>query len=154
MPEKAGLVDYFVVDSGKFGPWTQYLNGVDVTLNIQAWKGLTLVGGTSPGQTVANNCRVRANLPELSTSVTGTSAFGAGLWGAVVIRATRNVTWRLASSRKRAASPRIYVPKAAVVVSAIVQSKPGPMLAANYAAPDAIIAPRTQGEVCRATRPT
>ena len=33
----------------------------------------------STGQTVADNCDVRAHLPELATTTTGTSAFGAGL---------------------------------------------------------------------------
>ena len=42
-------------------------------------RSLTLVGGTSTGQTVADNCDVRARLPELATTTTGTSAFGAGL---------------------------------------------------------------------------
>jgi hypothetical protein len=141
VPEKAGAVDNFVVDSGKFGPWTQYFNGVDVTLNIQAWKGLTFAGGTSTGQTVADNCRVRANLPELSTSVTGTSAFGAGLSGAVVNQGNPycHVAFGILTQSRGFAT--YVVPKLAVIVSAIFQSKPGPVLAANYAAPNAIIAP-------------
>ena len=34
---------------------------------------------TSTGQTVTNNCDVRAHLPELATTTTGTTAFGPGL---------------------------------------------------------------------------
>ena len=49
-----------------------------MTVNVRAGNGFTLVGGTSTGQTVADNCDVRAHLPELATTTTGTSAFGAG----------------------------------------------------------------------------
>jgi hypothetical protein len=142
VPEKAGQVDNLVADSSNFGAWTQYFNGVDVTLNVRAWKGATFAGGTSTGQTVADNCRVRANLPELSTSVVGTSAFGPGLSSAVVNPGNPycHVAFGVLTQLRGFAT--YVVPKVAVMVSAIFQSKPGPMLAANYAAPNAIVAPR------------
>ena len=78
VPEKAGQVNNLVADSSKYGAWPQYFNGVDVTVNVGR-RGLDALGGTSTGQTVADNCDVRAHLPELATTTTGTSAFGAGL---------------------------------------------------------------------------
>ena len=84
MPEKAGQVDNLITDSSGYGAWSQYFNGIDVTVNVRLGRSLVLVGGTSTGQTVADNCGVRARLPELSTTTTGTSPFGAGLTGSAV----------------------------------------------------------------------
>ena len=84
VPEKAGQVNNLVADSGKYGAWRQYFNGIDVTVNVRVGRDFTLMGGTSTGQTVADNCDVRAHLPELATTTTGTSAFGAGLAGSAV----------------------------------------------------------------------
>jgi hypothetical protein len=77
--EKSGQVNNLVTNSNEYGAWSQYFNGVDVTFNVRVGKDFTFVGGTSTGQTVADNCKVRAHLPELATTTTGTSAFGAGL---------------------------------------------------------------------------
>ena len=55
-----------------------------MTVNVRAGRDFTLVGGTSTGQTVADSCDVRARLPELATTTTGTSAFGAGLTDSAV----------------------------------------------------------------------
>ena len=84
VPEKSGQVDNLIADSSKYGAWRQYFNGIDVTVNVRVGQDFTLVGGTSTGQTVADNCDVRAHLPELATTTTGTSAFGAGLAGSAV----------------------------------------------------------------------
>ena len=61
VPEKAGEVDNFVTDSTRYGAWHQHFNGIDVTFNLRAGRGLTLMVGTSTGQTVADSCDVRAN---------------------------------------------------------------------------------------------
>ena len=83
-PDKAGQVDNLVADSAKYGRWTQHYNGIDVTLNLRVGERFVLVGGTSTGQTVSDNCGVRARLPELATTTTGTSPFGAGLANSAV----------------------------------------------------------------------
>jgi hypothetical protein len=142
VPESAGQVDNFVANSSAYGPWTQYFTGVDLTVNIRAWKGVTVAGGTSTGQTVADNCGVRENLPELSTNSTGTSGFGAGLSGSVVNPGNPycHVAYGILTQLRGFST--YVVPRLDLMVSATFQSKPGPMLAANYAAPDAIIAPR------------
>ena len=73
VPAKAGQVDNLVVDSTAYGKWYQYFNGLDVTINARVGRSLTVIAGTSTGQTVADNCAVRAHLPELATTTTGTS---------------------------------------------------------------------------------
>ena len=63
VPDKFGQVDNFVTDSARYGSWSQYFQGIDLTVNVQARNSLTLIGGTSTGQTVADSCDVRAHLP-------------------------------------------------------------------------------------------
>jgi Carboxypeptidase regulatory-like domain len=141
VPEKAGQVSNLVADSRKYGEWSQYFNGLDATVNLRSGKSLTVVGGTSTGQTVADNCDVRAHLPELSTNVTGTSAFGAGLTTSAVTPLSpycRTASSIVTQFRGLAA---YLVPRADIQLSAIFQSKPGPMLSANYVAQNSEVAP-------------
>ena len=78
VPDKAGQVSNFVTDSANYGKWSQSFNGIDVTVNVHAAR-FTLAGGTSTGQTVADDCNIRARLPELATTTMGTVTFSAGL---------------------------------------------------------------------------
>ncbi len=84
VPDKAGQVDNLVTDAGAFGSWSQHYDGIDVQIDVRATGDLRILAGVSAGQTVADNCVVRARLPELSTAVTGTTSFGAGLNGSAV----------------------------------------------------------------------
>jgi hypothetical protein len=141
VPEKAGQVDNLITDSRKYGPWRQSFNGVDVTFNVRAGKDLVLMGGTSTGQTVSDNCHVRGGLPELSTATTGTSPFGAGLTGSAVTPLSPycHVDYGVLTQLRGLSS--YLVPKIDVQLSATFQSKPGPMLSASYAATNAEVAP-------------
>ena len=141
VPEKAGRVTNLVADSDKYGRWQQRFNGLDVAINVRTAAGLTLIAGTSTGQTVADNCNVRAQLPELATTTTGTSTFGAGLLGSAVTTNSPycHVAFGILTQARGLAA--YVVPKIEIQVSAVYQSKPGPMLAANYVAPNAEVAP-------------
>lgn len=141
IPEKAGQVNNFIADSRAYGRWYQYFNGLDVTVQARVGDSLTFVGGTSTGQTVADNCAVRAGLPELATTTTGTSGFGAGLAGSAVTPASPycHVAFGVLTQVRGLSS--YVVPKIQVQLAAAFQSKPGPLLAANYAAPNSVVAP-------------
>jgi Carboxypeptidase regulatory-like domain len=141
VPEKSGQVDNLVAGSSKYGAWSQYFNGIDVAVNIRASKGLTFVGGTSTGQTVADSCDVRAHLPELATTTTGTSAFGAGLANSAVTPLSPycRVAFGILTQFRGLSS--YLVPKVDIQLAATFQSKPGAMLAANYAAPNSAVVP-------------
>ncbi|MGH9147021.1 MAG: carboxypeptidase regulatory-like domain-containing protein [Vicinamibacterales bacterium] len=141
VPGKSGQVNNLVADSHKYGTWYQYFNGVDVSLNVRVGKDFALVGGTSTGQTVADSCEVRAQLPELATTTTGTSAFGAGLAASAVAPLSPycHVAFGILTQFRGLSS--YTVPKIDVHVAATFQSKPGAMLAANYAAPNSAVAP-------------
>ena len=137
-PTLFGQVDNLIADSGKYGDIYQYFNGVDVTLNVRMTNSLTFQGGTSTGQTVADNCDVRRNLPELSAGL------GAGLAGSNVSPTSPycHVAYGVLTQFRGLAS--YIIPKVDVQVSGVMQSKPGQMLSANYSVPAADIA-RTLG---------
>jgi len=132
-------VDELVADSRDYGAWYQYFNGIDITLNIRSAAGVTFVGGTSTGQTVADNCDVRAHLPELSTAATGSSVFGGGLTGSAVTPPSPycHVAFGVLTQLRGLAT--YVIPWAGVQLAATIQSKPGPMLTANYAASNAAV---------------
>jgi hypothetical protein len=140
-PDKSGQIDNVIADSDQYGEWYQYFHGVDVTFNVRVGQRFTLVAGTSTGQTVTDNCAVRARLPELATTATGTSAFGAGLAASAVTPVSPycHVAFGILTQSRGLAS--YLLPKADVQLSAVFQTKPGAMLAAQYAAPNALVAP-------------
>jgi hypothetical protein len=140
VPGKSGQVDNFVTDSSKYGAWTQHFNGLDVTAGVRR-ASFTFAGGTSTGQTVADNCDVRRHLPELATTTTGTSTFGAGLLTSAVTPRSPycHVGYGILTQFRGLTS--YLFPKAGVQVAATFQSKPGAMLAANYAVANADVVP-------------
>ena len=107
---------------------------LDVTLNVRTVGGLTFQGGTSTGQTVADNCAVRANLPELSVGI------GAGIVGSTVSPTSPycHVGYGVLTQLRGLAS--YTIPKIDLQVSGVFQSKPGALLRADYAVPSAVVA--------------
>jgi hypothetical protein len=138
-PDKAGQVSNLIADSSNYGRWYQYFSEFDATLDVRA-AGFTFVGGTSTGQTVVDNCKVRAQLPELSTTSPGSSPFGPGLSSATVspVSPYCHVAFGIQTQFRGLASYQL--PGIGAQISATIQSKPGTMLAANYAAPNAAVA--------------
>jgi hypothetical protein len=110
-------------------------------MHLRRARGLTFIGGTSTGQTVSDNCAVRARLPELATTTTGTSAFGAGLATSPVTPSSPYCHVSSGALTQFRGLASYAIPGAQIHVSAVVQSKPGPMLAANHAATNADVAP-------------
>jgi Carboxypeptidase regulatory-like domain len=139
-PDKAGQVSNLITDSREYGRWYQYFNGIDATLNLRAGN-LTVIGGTSTGQTVADNCEVRARLPELATTTAGASPLGPGLGSSIVslVSPYCHVAFGIQTQFRGLASYEL--PGIGAQLSATFQSKPGTMLAANYAVPNADVAP-------------
>jgi hypothetical protein len=139
-PDKAGQVNNLIADSRNYGRWYQYSNAVDATVNLRAG-GVTAMGGMSTGQTVADNCDVRAHLPELETTAAVASPLGAGLASSTVspLSPYCHVNFGIQTQLRGLASYQL--PRIDVQLSATFQSKPGAMLAANYAVPNAAVAP-------------
>jgi len=134
VPSLAGQINNLVIDSQPYGKWYQYFNGVDVTLNARTSWGLTVQGGTSTGQNVADNCDVRANLPELSVGI------GGGLVGSNVSPTSPYCHVGYGVLTQFRGLGTYVIPKIDVQVSGVFQSKPGAMLSANYAVPANVVA--------------
>jgi hypothetical protein len=134
VPTFANRFDNNTTLASKFGTEYQYFSGVDITLSVRTRGGLTFQGGTSTGQNVADACDVRKNLPELNQGI------GGGLVGSTVSPTSPycHVAYGVLTQGRGLAS--YTVPKVDVQVSGVFQSKPGALLAANYAVPAALIA--------------
>src|SRR5262249_32738631 len=125
VPEKMGQVNNLVTDASRYGNWSQSFSGIDANMQVRGRSGLLVVAGVSAGETRSDNCDVRAHLPELSTSATGTSTFGAGLLSSSVTPVSpycRVATGLLPQVRGLSS---YMVPKIDVQVAATFQSKPG-----------------------------
>jgi hypothetical protein len=133
VPSKAGQIRTLSTLADKYGKQYQYFNGLDVTLSLRQG-GLTLQGGTSTGQNVADACDVRDNLLELNTGI------GAGLVGSTVSTTSPycHVAYGVLTQLRGLGS--YVIPKIDAQVSAVFQSKPGALLSANYAMPAAQVA--------------
>src|SRR4029077_5293098 len=140
VPGKAGQVNNLITGAGNYGRWYQSFNGIDATLNLRAG-GLTVIGGMSTGQTMADNCDVRAHLPELDTAATGDSPLGAGFASAPVTPLSPYCRVRFGVLTQFRGLASYEWAAIGVQLSATLQSKPGTMLAANYAVPNADVAP-------------
>ncbi len=133
VPTKTGQVNNLATLADKYGKWYQYFNGFDFTVSLRT-SDFTVQGGTSTGQNVADNCDVRANLPELSAGL------GAGLVGSNVSTTSPycHVAYGWLTQLRGLGS--YTIPKIDAQVSAVFQSKPGVLLSANYAMPSAQVA--------------
>jgi hypothetical protein len=141
VPEKAGQVNNLVADADGYGNWYHYFNGLDVTAKARAGGSFTFIGGMSTGQTVADNCAVRDRLPELATTATGTSTFGGGLVTSPVTPVSPYCHVAFGVQTQLRGLSSYIVPRLGVQLAATFQSKPGPLLAANYAVPNSVAAP-------------
>jgi hypothetical protein len=95
---------------------------------------MTLQGGTSTGQNFADACDVRANLPELNQNI------GGGLVGSTVSPVSPYCRVEYGWLTQLRGLVSYTVPRVDVQFSGVFQSKPGPLLAANYAVPASVIA--------------
>jgi hypothetical protein len=132
-PTLFGHVKNLITNASNYGAWYSYFNGLDITFNARTEGGVTIQGGTSTGQSVADACGVRANLPELNVGI------GPGLNGSTVSATSPycHVAFGVLTQVRGLAA--YTIPKVDVLVSSVFQSKPGALLAANYAVPNAAV---------------
>jgi hypothetical protein len=89
---------------------------------------------------VADNCEVRARLPELATTTAGASPLGPGLGSSIVSPVSPYCHVAFGVQTQFRGLTSYELPGVGAELSATLQSKPGVMLAANYAAPNAAVA--------------
>ena len=106
-----------------YGDQYEHWNGIDVGVTARLQSRLFFFGGLSTGKTMTDNCAVAAKVPESLTI--------AAYNGSVVIpfQYCHVDTPFLTQIKLNAA---YTIPKADVLVSAILQSVPGPAIQANY----------------------
>jgi hypothetical protein len=124
----ASAVNNLVTKAGNYGNQTQYSNSVSLNLSARPRNGLMVQGGFNTAQTLADYCAIRAALPE--QSVLG----GASPTNPYCKTNTRFIT-------RFTALGSYTVPKIAVQVAGTMRSDQGDTLAANWAAPNAVIEP-------------
>jgi hypothetical protein len=132
---KFGISNNFVAPASDYGRQTEHWNGVDVNIDARPRNGLTLQGGVSTGRTVTDNCEVVDQVPEALFGATSLGVGNANVW--LPLQACHLNSGFLTQFRGLG----VYVvPKVDVQVSGTFQSRQGTQLAANFNAPNALVA--------------
>jgi hypothetical protein len=133
-PAKFGQTANYITLANNYGAMVQRYQGVDVNASVRAKGGLTLQGGLSMGSTLTDACEVQAKLPEITLA----SGFGDPFAVNPTSPYCRNATPYLVQAKGLGT---YRIPKVDVQVSAGIQSTPGPVVAANFNATNAITQP-------------
>jgi hypothetical protein len=128
---KFGQVSNVVVNSDKFGTWTQVFNGVDILMNARFGAAGFVSGGFSTGQTVTDNCGAPNFPPQFC----------------------RN-TLPFAGQSELKVSAVYPLPWWGVQVSGVYQNLPGIPVSATWVAPNSVIAPALGRNLAACPAPT
>ena len=124
-PAFVGQTQTYIDMASNLGGQFEHDQFVDVSVNARLKNGVLLQGGISTGQTVTDNCNVLAAAPDVNP---------------VGIPYCHQATnWMGQTQLKVLGTYR--VPRADVVVAATLQSVPGPVVAANFVAANALVQP-------------
>jgi hypothetical protein len=129
-PNKVGQVNNYVTFADNFGGEKEHWNGVDMSVSAR-FRGLLVRGGLSVGRTMTDTCAVVTNNPQVSvvTSTLGT------------VQSTQMCHQQTPFIPQVKLLATYVVPRVMVNVAATFQSLPGPIIAANYVATNAIVEP-------------
>ncbi len=133
-PDRFGLVDNYVTAATSFGGQTEVFNGFDFSANARM-HDLVIRGGISTGKVTQDACDILLNHPE----VTVTSTIGTPPATSTTSATMCHVETPFLTQGKLLATYSLS--KIGVNVAATFQSLAGPLIAANYIATNAVIAP-------------
>jgi hypothetical protein len=120
--------DNLVTFASNYGKQIQHWNGFDLTVNARPREGVFLQGGMSTGRTAADNCEVATKLPSvLLTGSTWTPMQYCHQDAKFITQVKFVGTYT--------------VPRVDLLLSAVLQSLPGPPIQANWVASNALVAP-------------
>jgi hypothetical protein len=128
--------DNFITFADNYGKQYEHWNGFDLIFVARPQSGLMVQGGLSSGRTTFDNCDVARALPEILTGLT--------------VLNEDNATAQFPAQFCHQQSPFLTqvkflgsytIPKVEVLVSAALQSVPGPQVFGNYVATNAVVAP-------------
>jgi hypothetical protein len=128
-PNKFGQVDNYVTGADNFGGQTEVFNGFDFSANVRK-HGVVVRGGISTGKVTQDDCNIAQNHPEVTVTTTIGTAQSATMC---------HVETPFLTQGKLLATYTVPVIRADV--AATYQNLPGPLIAANYIATTAVIAP-------------
>jgi hypothetical protein len=130
-PNKVGQVNNYVTSANDFGGETEHWNGVDITINARFAAGGLVRGGISTGRTVTDDCAIVTNNPQVSivTTTLGT------------VQSTQMCHLQTPFLTQAKVLATYAVPKVGVDLAATFQSLPGPVIAANFVASNALVQP-------------
>jgi hypothetical protein len=134
-PNKVGQVRNLHQLASGVGPeMVNNWQGVDLGVNAR-FKGITVQGGTSTGRRLTDACAVRELVPERTSSTAIVPAGG-------LLSSLTNPWCRVAEPYRTSATglATYLIPKVDIQASLTWQSNPGPEIAANYVASNAVIA--------------
>ena len=145
-PNRFGEINRWSTHSSNYAKQTENWNGFDINVNARVER-LTLQGGTSTGKRYADNCELRAALPELGQVQNGLSAAPVPT---TINNATPTNPWCHYEEPllTRVAGLASYlIPKADVQVGVTFSSNPGippvgrvdASVAANWTVPNAVV---------------
>jgi hypothetical protein len=140
---KVGSVDELAQSSNNFAKQIENWQGVDVNVVARLRIGLTVQGGTSTGRRLQDACAVRALVPEIGASPSGSANNSiAGAPGGNALSVTNPYCRVVDPYQTQFKGLATYtIPRVAVQVSATWASTPGDSLAANYTVTSAIARP-------------
>ena len=121
--------DLFLTFADNFGQQSDRYDGVDLTVNARPRPGLLFTGGTNTQRRSTDKCEVVAQVPE---SVLNVSANAPDI-------PYCNTKGKFVTQVKLTGS--YTVPRIDVQLTAALQSQPGPEIAANFNATNAVVAP-------------
>jgi hypothetical protein len=131
----------FVTLSDNYGKQIQHWNGVDVNVNARLRSGFTMQGGVSTGRTVVDLCDIAQQVPE--------TLFGTANSNPTSFPVTATSVWtpdqychQQSPFLTQVKGQGVYIiPKIDVQLSGAFASTPGPLIQANFNAPNAVVLP-------------
>jgi hypothetical protein len=136
VPAKFGAFDNLITAARNYGNITENWNGVDLTANARLSR-LLVQGGVSTGRAAKDLCEVAAKVP--SVLLTAYESTGVGTPGRPIPMGYCSMTQSLQTQVKFLGA--YTVPRIDVQLAATLQNLPGLERAANYVAPNAVVAP-------------
>jgi hypothetical protein len=129
-PNRVGQVHNYFTLASDFGNQIEHWNGVDITVKARFRNGLILQGGIDTGRTVTDDCNIVDNQPNITVS----NSIG-------TVQSTQMCHLQTPFLTQVKFLGTYTVPRVGILLSTIFQSSPGPVIAANYNAPNSLIAP-------------
>jgi hypothetical protein len=124
-PAFFGHTQNYTNEASNLGGQYEHDQFVDISINARLKYGVLLQGGVSTGQTVTNDCNVLAQAPDVSPLTIPYCHVATNWMGQTQFKMLGTY----------------LIPRVKVTVAGTLQSVPGPMVAANYVVPNALIVP-------------